>query len=285
MIPEIKKGTKSNFLSLVLSDAGMGYIHSIFENTFNIIFEGNLIHFGKMYSGVSAFGLLLPNYYLESIMDAIEIEDRVKVQSGSLTIYTRTKTWKIKTTSFETIDCRVPIMESIEQEFLNILLSKFHTLSIENKTGILYSEKDRILLNKFQEAQWDDQIFHRPFIAHFIGRGIGLTPSGDDMLMGILMMYQALRWKEDWTVTLSDQLELIKTTDVSMAYYEALLEGYTSSFFVDFLQAIKDKDLTNWDELINRISKYGHTSGWDTLYGIYLFLQKLVKPEESLFQK
>lgn len=284
MITEIKKGLKSNFLIPLLSDVGMGYVHSIFENTFNIIFEGNLIHFGEIQSSVSAFGLLIPSRDLKAIMAAIEREDRVKVQAGTLTIYAQSKIWKIKTTSFEQVDCRVPSMELVDQTFLKELLNRFDSLLIERKTGVITSEQELVVINELAHTSWEDKTFQQSFIAHFIGRGIGLTPSGDDMLMGILMMNQSLGFNGDWKDILMDQLEKIKTTEVSMAYYKALSEGYTSSFFVDFLQAIKEENLTNWDELIDQISKYGHTSGWDTLYGIQLFLQKWID-EKSLYSQ
>ncbi|UJF16162.1 DUF2877 domain-containing protein [Jeotgalibaca sp. MA1X17-3] len=285
MIAEIKQGLKSNFLIPVLSDVGMGYIHSIYENTFNIIFEGTLIHFGEMQSSVSAFGMLIPSRDLKAIMAAIEREDRVKIQAGTLTIYAQNKTWKIKTTSFKQVDCLVPSMDLVDQTFLKELLKKLLSLSIEKRTGVITSEEELIFINKLVDTKWEDECFQKSFISHFIGRGIGLTPSGDDMLMGILMMNQSLRFNENWKETLMEQLKKIKTTEVSMAYYKALSEGYTSSFFVDFLQAIKEKNLTNWDELINQISKYGHTSGWDTLYGIQLFLQKWIKYNETVLSK
>src|SRR5699024_9730568 len=114
-----------------------------------------------------------------------------------------------------------------------------------------------------------------------IGRGIGLTPSGDDMLMGIMMAYQSF-WPEGrWVNTLAKQLEVSRTTDVSTAYYRTLAEGYTSSYFVEFMQDLKGQDLKKWRERIRRISQYGHTSGWDTLYGIYLFFKKLEKSMNS----
>lgn len=282
MITEIKQGLKSNFLIPVLSDVGMGYVHSIFENTFNIVFEGKLIHFGNRQSSVSAFGILIPTRDLKAIMTVIEREDRVKVQAGTLTIYARNKIWKIKTTSFEQVDCRVPSMDLVDQRFLKDLLKKFISLSIERRTGVLTSEQELFFINELTHKDWEDKTFQQSFIAHFIGRGIGLTPSGDDMLMGILMMNQSLGLNHHWKKILMNQLEEIKTTEVSMAYYGALLEGYTSSLFVDFLQAMKEKNLANWDELINQISKYGHTSGWDTLYGIQLFLQKWVESNDSI---
>ena len=279
MISEIRHGIKSNFLSHVLSDNGMGYVHSIFENSFNIIFNEELFHFGKQNTGTSAFGLLIPNNHMNALLGALQINDRLKVHSVTFTLYTHTKTWKIKLTSFDTVDCRVPEIKLMNQEFLSELLKKMKSIHIEDKTGILDSQDNRILTNQFLDASWDNQSFQERFIAHFIGRGIGLTPSGDDMLMGILMIYYASGFekRQNWTATLRTQLTLTNTTDVSMAYYHALIKGYTSSFFVDFLQAIREEDLTNWDKLIDQISKYGHTSGWDTLYGIYLFLQKLEK--------
>lgn len=276
MDSEIRHGIKSNYLSHVLSDSGMGYIHSIFKHSFNLTFHGKLIHFDKQEVGISSFGILIPYEKMEALLLSLRLNDRVAIRPDYMRIYTRENTWKIHLSSFETVDCRIPVLRGkMDTDFLQSVLDKFRLLNLESKTGVLDSERSRLLLEAFVETDWKDERFHRSFITHFVGRGIGLTPSGDDMLMGVLMVYEALEIKGNWMETLKKQLDLIQTTDVSMAYYRTLLEGYTSSYFVDLLKAFQRQDFSEWELLIDRISHYGHSSGWDTLYGIYLFFQKM----------
>lgn len=262
-------GIKSNFLSHVLLNREMGMIHSIFNNSFNLLFREQLVHIGKEREGVSAFGFTLPEQLVDRIIQAGEVGNRVIWDKGFFTIYTRPQVFEIDTSEFQVADCRVPVVSIIPP----LLLGKILSLPFAENTDVLLSERNRLMAEKFVTTQMDDSAFQRHFIRHFIGRGQGLTPSGDDLLMGILIGVQAFGGSKDWVELLEKQLCAVQTTYVSHAYYEALLEGYTSSHFVHLLQAISRQEWGKWDSLIENISKYGHTSGWDTLFGLYLYFE------------
>lgn len=68
MVREIRHGMKSNFLSRVFSKEEMGTVHSVFNNSLNLKFGGQLIHIGKEKEGVSAFGLVLKDDVVEDLL-------------------------------------------------------------------------------------------------------------------------------------------------------------------------------------------------------------------------
>ena len=279
MIRELLHGVKSNFLSHVLLEEGMGRVHSVFENSFNVMLSGKLVHVGKQSEGLSSFGLIIKDVQLDQLLGTVEVGMQVRNQAGKLTIYGRRVIWSIYVSNFETVDLAISESKKVLQStaFLSQLLEEFTALDIAEKTGLFEQEENQHLIEAFKETPLSDEDFHADFIAHFIGRGIGLTPSGDDLLMGILMGCLLYKPDSNWPVLLKSQLSKVQTTAVSDAYYDALLQGYTSTHFKTFLDALGEGDLTNWPRLIENISKYGHTSGWDTLFGINLYFENVQK--------
>ena len=279
MISEILHGVKSDFLSHVLLEEGMGRIHSVFENSFNIVLADNLIHVGKQSEGLSAFGLVLKDVQLDQLLHTLEVKMQVRNQAGKLTIYGHRKIWTLHVSNFDTVDLSVIESQQMleKPEFISELLAEFEALNIPEKTGLFEEIENHTLIEAFKEPRLSDEILQKDFMRHFIGRGIGLTPSGDDLLMGIAMGCLLTGGDPDWLVFLNDQLKEIQTTAVSHAYYDTLLAGHTSSYFKAFLDALGQCDLTKWPSLINNISTYGHTSGWDTLFGIYLYFENIQK--------
>lgn len=263
-----KHGIKSNFLSHVLSDRAIGTVHSIFKNSYNLIFQGQLVHVGKEREGVSAFGLALPDATVDALLAVVEVDNRVIWRDGVFSFYTRKEVIQIDTQPFEEFDCRVPVIGAIPDQ----VVEKFKKLPLKENTNFCEDECSRVLIDMFIDSSLADSNFQEVFIKHFIGRGQGLTPSGDDMLMGILIGEKTVESNGIWVSILEEQLAGIKTTAVSHAYYDALMKGYTSSHFVNLLAAIKRGEWEKWDALIENISKYGHTSGWDTLFGLSLHL-------------
>lgn len=65
------------------------------------------------------------------------------------------------------------------------------------------------------------------------------------------------------------------TTDVSRAYYQALVKGYVNSRWIQLLQAAREEDRHSTEELIQAIKTYGATSGRDILLGVQSYLHLL----------
>lgn len=110
-------------------------------------------------------------------------------------------------------------------------------------------------------------------IANNIGNGIGLTPSFDDALVGVLAIIYQLGFEGRYIDVLSkefDKLDLNKqTTTISKSFIEEAIKGNVSfSLYRLILSLNKDRKTTEAE--INSFIKHGHTSGIDTLLGICL---------------
>lgn len=98
----------------------------------------------------------------------------------------------------------------------------------------------------------------------FIGRGEGLTPAGDDFLLGVLLM---LETKEDPAVTaLRAALPglLSRTTDISRAMLEQGCRGHYSALLLELATG----NTRTWPRLVAHVADYGHSSGHDMLTGV-----------------
>lgn len=105
----------------------------------------------------------------------------------------------------------------------------------------------------------------------FIGYGEGLTPSGDDFLLGVLLVL------DNWRIARGDALKqalpalLDCTTDVSRAM---LTQGCHGHYGV-LLLALATSESQARPQAISRIADYGHTSGHDLLMGMLTAAQAL----------
>ncbi|MBQ4046050.1 MAG: DUF2877 domain-containing protein [Lachnospiraceae bacterium] len=110
-------------------------------------------------------------------------------------------------------------------------------------------------------------------LASLIGMGIGLTPSGDDFLCGILAGLRLLvKNKQDQRSRLQDDLQrripgrLCRTNEISRAFLLCALEGQFSEPVINLTGRTNTKSINT---MFNAI---GHSSGRDTLCGIWYAL-------------
>lgn len=107
----------------------------------------------------------------------------------------------------------------------------------------------------------------REILMSFIGRGEGLTPAGDDFLLGVLLVLDNWHFASvaELKATLPTLLE--RTTDIS----RAMLEQGCDSHYSALLLALA----TGEPQAIARVADYGHSSGHDMLTGILAAAQAL----------
>ena len=137
-------------------------------------------------------------------------------------------------------------------------------------------EKDLVLTVAETKIHTADTLFHKKnyveaanVISELVGLGIGLTPSGDDFLCGILAGYhiQGLENSAE-ALCLRDAIreKLSRTNEISRAFLVSALEGH-------FSQAVNElwnnPDIETITQMFRAI---GHSSGMDTLCGIYFIL-------------
>lgn len=116
------------------------------------------------------------------------------------------------------------------------------------------------------------EIFSRQ-LNQFIGLGEGLTPSGDDFLVGLLWALwvgEADRLPGFDTFLCAVQSTLHKTNDISA---QMLRFAIRKRFTEPLISLARVSDPTDCAEAFKRIAAFGHTSGFDTLCGLLVGLK------------
>ena len=119
-------------------------------------------------------------------------------------------------------------------------------------------------------------------IINLLGLGPGLTPSGDDFLVGFLVALSILD-RQDLMAGICEIIQpLISelTGPISGLHILAAKDGEASEVLHQALNSILVGGYDEISECLNAVSLVGHTSGWDALAGAITVLREsaLVKP-------
>lgn len=144
-----------------------------------------------------------------------------------------------------------------------------------------FTEKLAGLIECLQTAECGRTVLSS-HLAAFLGQGNGLTPSGDDFLLGLFLAWQ--RWQPvldaeylfrphaQYTTREAWQ----KTTSLSASLIECGLNGQADQRLISALDGI----MTSADQQpqwLNGILGWGHSSGCDALAGMILALSPKIK--------
>ncbi len=111
-----------------------------------------------------------------------------------------------------------------------------------------------------------------------LGLGPGLTPSGDDILAGVLLALHAVGDAAAVAIMAPPLRDLspAATNPISRAHLLAALDGAGAAAFHDLLTGVLTAR-TDVSPLLERIARVGHSSGWDALFGILLALDRAAR--------
>jgi hypothetical protein len=115
-------------------------------------------------------------------------------------------------------------------------------------------------------------------VGALVGRGPGLTPSGDDALAGALLVARAVG--AGTGVADAVRARLAATTAVSAALLDAAADGYAARPVVALVDAAVAGDAKAVRRALPQVLAIGHTSGADTVTGIRAALNSLTPGHE-----
>ena len=110
-----------------------------------------------------------------------------------------------------------------------------------------------------------------------VGLGIGLTPSGDDILVGLSSAWAAIgdaagaRRAGEWSAWADG-----RTTDVAVDFHRAAADGAYAERLHDVLAAVLAGPIDGIPAAAARAAAWGATSGTDTLRGVLIGLEGAV---------
>lgn len=240
-----------------LETEGTFTVHSVFNNGMNLISNDQLVFVGTNKNGYFPFGLVLSKSSMHEVLQLVKIGDTIKTYNN-----------EIRHRSFSLMLNNTEILKN-NKYFTNVDIETLYK-SIETIDFSNYKNSD------FDEENMRNLIFAlktnnnqlKNILKFFIGRGQGLTPTGDDIITGILYAdaIHPFIHKESFA-KIETLYKLNLTTIVSQQFVLLALEKVFSS---------KITDLHEYPTLksVEGLIRLGSTSGLDTLYGIYKTLKQ-----------
>ena len=250
----------------------------VFDRACNLINErGDVLSIVTPQIGNGPFNLVIENevYFL----DSLNLESLVSISSthlnlGNLNIHiTDSKLWKpcpdweVLHTKRNEIPDQIkplPIRNYLKTSDLPILQSLTSSLS----AALVHSDLSTATSSASQLA----------------GLGIGLTPSGDDFVMGAIYATWIIHPPEIARVLAREIANTAAplTTSLSAAWLKAAGRGEAGIVWHEFLGALLSNDSLRIQETLNNILAVGETSGADALAGfVAVFLSWMEKAGSS----
>lgn len=281
MTQELKSGLISSGLVQIPFSKASGQIDSLFDHSFNIAFEEDLLNVASSRLDCSSFGISLPELDFENLRMYVLIGDRAIRKEDRLTIYTSLGgVFEIKLSRLTNVDLKI-IPVQADATLIRTIIKTLDEFSIEENTGLVIDAYTQKYLDALT-APFLSQDEFEAIVNFLIGRGKGLTPSGDDILLGYLMTFMLFDLPISSELLYSKEV-LKKTTLVSANYLKMLGLGYISESFKRFNKAIQYRKIQHLRLSLSRITEIGASSGYDTLMGVKLALKRILA--ENVFSE
>lgn len=275
-----RQASLSSYLEpLILSRTSfIARIHSVFANGFNVQYDKQLIYVAYEQDSLSAIGMNIKMPLLKDILKGITVGDQVRIQRVALgkskqlslkwTIYSRPEVLTFTMENMEVVDLTIPTLS--REAFVECgLVSLIEEVDAWEQSGFGQNPQMKALFDQFVS---DFKARRRGDLRPFIGAGLGLTPSGDDFLQGLILLEKVIMGESLLQDSLQGALKTRSTTDVSRAYFQALFEDVVNSNWIDLFEAIKQQDVQKIKHALKMIQEYGATSGNDFLVGLHTYL-------------
>ncbi|GHP14047.1 hypothetical protein YK48G_14720 [Lentilactobacillus fungorum] len=255
-------------LPLHLSNKDHGIVSTVFQHSFNIKFPNLLCHVGNISESLSATGITIDDEYMESLLKDVDVGDRVLYTKEQFFIYTNMAIKIISLSDLVEIDLQLPKI-TFDRISLEQIIDVFKVINFAEDWGLGNQYTPQKVVDMIRLSQSTAE--QTKTLNFLYGRGRGLTPSGDDIMVGNLSILTAARYPQltTWQNSVRHRLQLGGTTDVSESYINATLEGYTSKKMVAFLKVLQVGEIAQLQPAMLAIQDFGHTSGTDTLLGMY----------------
>lgn len=286
VVPEIMKQSK-------------GFVHSVFNSSFNLQYGERLVHIGPIENGIAPFGIGLRNQMAIELTRLVKKQEEVEWDS----ITKRLSFENNVILNLEFAKKNNIYLKQYEVDFSQLHKNKIKMIDLiiqfgwvgglfkdkaqqeaildyikdeSTSTNLEFSELNQKIIKLLVLVKKNTEFNETELFDYWIGRGPGLTPSGDDIMTGICIGLNIV--KNDSSL-FTKQLKaylldkgLKRTTPVAYEYLLYALEGGYHSSILRMGEASIQNDDENLKYRLLEMEKIGHTSGIDTLLGILIGL-------------
>lgn len=289
MIPVV---SKSDYVSGWAKDAGPGTVHSTFGSSLNLEFAGRLVHVGPSDAPLSCFGLTVSPEAMGHLLGVVRTGDRVVSREGAIRIYSVAGVSELDLADAVVRPLAVRGVLRELREGLDLEVGRaLRGIDLTARIGLPWPDRSQAMLAELarfsavclsvESDGWGPAAQERfeaarhgmlRAVTYLLGRGLGLTPSGDDVLMGFGTGLRFLHGGDPQLPAASffravEREVPGKTTAVSEAYLRAMCKGYANEDYIDLLDALERGERAGIDRAAAGILSVGHTSGADSLLG------------------
>ncbi len=275
-------------------------VHSIFENSFNVIDKSNqLIGILSNTRDIAPMTMLVDRNYMVTL--DIRLEDKILLNDKKI-LFTRDNkaisinpatVWLSEKKNSEKLNSeseRLATLDEIKEKLISSgkkeSLAQFVSHISFYKKGIVLEDAELSYYNSFISEllmKFINEInlkrYHEALkiVPNIIGFGPGLTPSIDDFLAGVMTtlsyasnIYEGYEEVEKFNEEISKE-SISKTTSISEHMLGHAAKGKVSSFYRKILVKIffETPDI-KLDEAIVNVLSHGANSGSDFLTGVYI---------------
>lgn len=241
----------------------LGKIHSVFDGSFLIQIKNQLIHIGCYQQYVASFGTYIERSLYGALLPYLKVGNVVTVTDETFSVYSRlgVKTIALDFTELDLEVHPVPMDDQLIEDLHQLITEQTQNMRVGLQLDNTFSRIQEDLMT----ANLSEQAWQR-VVTYLVGRGKGLTPSGDDFLVGYLLVMKLFNTQRAQALSQALTQTPLSTTDVSKAYLLSCVKGYVSSPLHELYQAVQREAVTSKN--INRVMRIGHTSGRDMTFGI-----------------
>lgn len=286
MLQEYKE-EKSSYLTAFFKGNRVGVVHSLFTHSLNIKLGKQLVHVSDTLEPLSAFGVKLKDEKIQALLTVVKIGDFVSCQNQMLTFYNQ---WN-KVLLVVALELLTEIQLKIEP-FTSYptcieetaFFKELSHIPVHMRTGLSLSSATTGYLEELSNYPQNplSNVEQSAIMNHLLGRGIGLTPSGDDFLIGYTSILTLFDQQHEWLKTMQQVIRTDKTTEISIAYLRCLLEETVNENIKELTDLFFSKDQSLIQNKMERMLFFGHTSGIDTLFGMFIGTQAMIKREKAI---
>ncbi|WP_042354768.1 DUF2877 domain-containing protein [Bacillus rubiinfantis] len=272
-----------------LNKNSSGFVHSIFTNGLNIKMGDALFFIGTTKNGQLPFGIHLQQEAIKQLLENVQTLLAVKWSAASnCLIFANGSTISFeKGKSFTHVILPLDMNSSHVLENIRGFITTLVRYGVSTGTNV---NIEQFMMDFFEEKlpkdettkkliQLVDIVFSQDntsieeVLRYFLGRGKGLTPSGDDHIVGLLALNSAANLLSEEYLKVLKKILLHEsiTTDIGREYLLHALRGNFSSSVTDVINHLNRPDnVSDLQQSMLSLLSVGHSSGIDTLFGILL---------------
>ncbi|WP_316568168.1 DUF2877 domain-containing protein [Neobacillus sp. YIM B06451] len=285
----------------ILKSNPNGYVHSIFNNSFNLAFDNYLVHVGPVENGLSPFSIGLVRHDVQQLIMKISNKQEVAWDVPSKTIvFSEGASISLEQAEVtnHTLDGHYYNPHLLKENFLfvadTLLDDYWQTGLAENNDDKrmlikylldpIFDQKDNLILKELDNlkklAHGEETAVAETVFNYWIGRGLGLTPSGDDVITGICAILSALNGTNK---AFQQQLKSYlvengrkRTTHIALEYLLYATESKFHSYLIRMCYVMDKPRGPEFLAALEDMRKIGHTSGADTIIGMLVGIKATV---------